>query len=119
VLLLVLALPAAAPAKGFETISAGAYKLQRHGIGARADKRIGKMEALYPHAGVGDVLGDANRPTTSIAGSPAVAPIGNHVSSGYGWNAGDNGVSYWIPQGVTDRPTPAQAAPSAATSPRS
>jgi hypothetical protein len=101
VLLLAAGLPAAASAKGFETIPAGSYKLQRHGIGATAAKRVGKMEKLYPHADVSAVLGDANRPTTGIAGSPAVAPIGGHVSSGYGWNPGDNAVSYWVPQGVT------------------
>jgi hypothetical protein len=100
-LLLALGIPAAASAKGFETIPAGGFKLERHGIGAAASKRISKMEALYPHADAGTVIGDANRLTTSIAGSPAVAPIGGHVSSGYGWKAGDNAVSYWIPQGIS------------------
>ena len=96
-----LALPAAASAKGFETISGGPYKLQRHGIGAVAAKRITKMEKVYPHAAIGTVLRDVNRPTTSVAGSPALAPMAGYVSGSFGWNPGDNGVSYWIPQGVT------------------
>jgi hypothetical protein len=100
-LLGLLALPAAASAKGFETISGGPYKLQRHGIGAVAAKRITKMEKVYPHADVGTVLRDVNRPTTSVAGSPALAPMAGYVSGAFGWNPGDNGVSYWIPQGVT------------------
>jgi hypothetical protein len=101
VVLILLAVPAAASAKGFETIPAGPFKLEKRGIGAAAYKRIDKLSALYPPAPVGAVLADANRPTTSIAGSPAVAPIGSHVSSGYGWNPGDNAVTYWIPQGIT------------------
>lgn len=96
-----LALPAAASARGFETISGGPYKLKRHGFGATAAKRLAKLETVYPHAGVDTVLRDVNRPISSAAGSPALAPMASYVNGSFGWNPGDNAVSYWIPQGIT------------------
>jgi hypothetical protein len=56
---------------------------------------IGGLEAVLPTVSVADVVASANR--TAISTTVAVAGF----SRGFAWNAGDDDVTYWYPQGMT------------------
>jgi hypothetical protein len=56
---------------------------------------IAGLDAALPNVSVADVVDDANRTATSCT-----AGASNRLAS-FCWDSGDNGVTYWIPQGIT------------------
>lgn len=61
---------------------------------------VDDLAAALDTVPLADVLGDLNRTATPIATGalPGDAP---GVRQAFGWQSGDNGVAYWIPQGIT------------------
>ena len=96
--LTLLAVPAAAQAKAFKPVPSEGFRLQQHGLGPKAYKRVDALQKAYPRAGLEGVMGDLNRDITALPGGP-VAGLRNVF--GYGWKDTDNAVSYWVPQGIT------------------
>ena len=100
-----LAVPAGAAAKGFQPLKAKTvhgFKLQRHGFGKTVYQRVGQLQhrAGYSPSSVAALTGDMNRDISSASGSPALAHV-KHLATAFGWQSGDNTVSYWYPQGLT------------------
>lgn len=56
---------------------------------------IAGLDAALPNVSVAGVVDDANRTATSCTASAS-----NRLAS-FCWDSGDNGVTYWIPQGIT------------------
>lgn len=50
---------------------------------------------------VGDILGDLNRQGVVGITQNNADRLTNHAWRGFRWNSGDDGVSYWYPQGIT------------------
>lgn len=100
-----LVLPAGASAAGFQPLkakTAHGFKLQRHGFGATIYNRVNQLQHQpgYSPSSVGEVLADMNRDISSAQGSPTLARV-KHLATAFGWEPGDNNVSYWYPQGLT------------------
>lgn len=103
-LALLLALPAGAQAKTFKPIAASQFKLAHQGFNKKTKRRIRQLAKAYPVVGLNGLLADTNRVNTPLASS--LAPRG---AFGYSWESGDNGVSYWTPQGITGNAKGVQA----------
>ncbi|WP_316528828.1 hypothetical protein [Kitasatospora brasiliensis] len=89
--------PAAAQAA---TLTAGQFTLAErlgNGSGTYAAQTAGLAAAL-PKVTVADVLANANRDAVHLTGAPSGVGA---FEDGFGWNAGDQGVAEWMPQGVT------------------
>jgi len=56
--------------------------------------------AAVPRVSMADITGDLNRAATTVGAAqlPGTPP---GVTSAFGWQAGDQAVTYWIPQGIT------------------
>lgn len=103
-LLLALAAPATASAQRFEPLKPRAVNkisLAKTGLDAPAYARLDRLAARYGRVGVKAVVESAERSVQSAAGSPSLAQVGAPVVAAFKWNDGDNGVDYWIPQGIT------------------
>lgn len=96
--------PAGAEAKTFKPIRASQFTLTKHGFDKAARQRITQLAAKYPQVGLGRLLADTNRVNTGPR--PSLTPGG---SFGYSWESGDDGVSYWTPQGITGNGAGVQA----------
>lgn len=95
-----LAGPATAAAAGFEPISTNGLGLTKTGLGSGEYARVAALEKKYPPAGVGAVIASANRSVQPLGNAPELRAVKN-VAGGFRWNAGDNAVDYWYPQGIT------------------
>ena len=73
------------------TLTASNFRLKASGYNAYIDD----LDAKLKNVSVSTVVNDGNR--TAVACS---APATNRAAS-FCWNSGDNGVTYWIPQGIT------------------
>ena len=102
--MLALAAPATASAQSFEPLKPKAVakiSLAKTGLDAPAYARLDRLPNRYGRVGVKAVVESANRDVQSAAGSPSLNQIGAEVKASFKWNNGDNGVDYWIPQGIT------------------
>jgi hypothetical protein len=103
-LLLTLAAPATASAQSFEPLKPKALRniaLAKTGLDAAAYARLDRLAKRYGLVGVKAVVESAERDVQSAAGSPSLGEIGAPVVASFKWNDGDNGVDYWIPQGIS------------------
>src|SRR5688500_8178974 len=75
--------------------------MQKTGLAAAAYARLDRLGQRHGRVGVKAVRASANRDVQSADGSPSLAQIGAPVVASFKWNDGDNGVDYWIPQGIT------------------
>ena len=100
VLLCVLTTAPAAGAATFQPIPTSGLGLTRTGLDAAAYGQIAALEKTHPHASIGDVIASANRSVRPL-GSPAALRAVQGVQGGFRWNAGDDAVGYWYPQGIT------------------
>lgn len=100
-LLLVLGTPATASAQRFRPEPVTGISMRTTGLDAAAYARVDRLAQRYGRVGVDGVLASANRDVQSAAGSPSLSQVGAPVQSAFKWNDGDNGVDYWIPQGIT------------------
>ena len=76
----------------------GAHELSGGPVDRDRDARaavVAGLEAALPTITVGDVVAGANR--TGRTATVAVTGL----SRGFGWNPGDDDVTYWYPQGVS------------------
>ena len=99
-----LAAPASASAQSFEPLRSQGRREDLAGQDrARrpAYARLDRLADRYGRVGVKAVVESANRDVQSAAGSPSLNQIGAPVQASFKWNDGDNGVDYWIPQGIT------------------
>ena len=95
-----LLVPSTASAAGFEPISTGGLGLTKTGLGEAEYGRVAKLEANYPRSSVGAVIASANRAVQPLGSAPELKGV-KGVAGGFRWNAGDNAVDYWWPQGIT------------------
>lgn len=63
-----------------------------------ADQLSAEMLDVMPISGV---LSDLNRQGENGVTNQTATRMRNHDFSGWTWNSGDMGVSYWMPQGIT------------------
>ncbi len=99
-----LAAPGTASAQTFEPLRPKAVakiSLQKTGLDAPAYARLDRLAARYGRVGVKAVVESANRDVQSASGSRSLNEIGAEVKASFKWNDGDNGVDYWIPQGIS------------------
>lgn len=61
-------------------------------------RAVVELPAELPKVTLADIAADLNREAVRVAAPPGSAP---GVRNAWGWNAGDQGVAYWIPQGIT------------------
>ena len=101
IFLAVLALPATASAERFRPVKTDGLSMRTTGLNDRAYDRLRALGRRYGRVGVGKVLESANRNVQGAGGSRSLGEIGAPVAASFKWNDGDNGVSYWIPQGIT------------------
>jgi hypothetical protein len=102
--LVALTAPATASAQTFEPLRPKAVakiSMAKTGLDGPAYARLDRLAKRYGRVGVKAVVESANRDVQSAAGSPSLRQIGAPVASSFKWNNGDNGVDYWIPQGIT------------------
>ncbi|MDP2309874.1 MAG: hypothetical protein Q8P18_27900 [Pseudomonadota bacterium] len=81
---------------GLAPVDADGFVLADEDGWADADAILTALERTLDVRTVGDVLASANRDGELLSGSRAAG-----FASGFEWNAGDEDVTYWIPQGVT------------------
>ena len=79
---------------GLVPTSASAIAQRRELIAALVARSGGRVS-------MSDVLGDLNRQGTSGISSDNAYRLRNHDFGGFRWNSGDEGVTYWYPQGIT------------------
>ncbi len=84
---------------GLRAIDECAFPLADTGETPSRLATIAELEKALPKATLADVLGDLNRDATPI--TKASLPGVPGFQAGFAWNAGDQGVAYWIPQGLT------------------
>jgi hypothetical protein len=65
---------------------------------ARADNLASRLGGAVS---MGTLLGDLNRQARSSITNQSARRLRNHTWQGWIWDEGDNGVSYWYPQGIT------------------
>ena len=95
-----LLVPSTASAAGFEPIPTSGLGLTKTGLGDADYARVTKLEANYPRSSVGAVIASANREVQPLGSAPELKGV-KGVAGGFRWNAGDNAVDYWWPQGIT------------------
>lgn len=86
---------AAVEGSGLVVVDRCAFPMESRGFGDDAATALVEQLTVAPLA---DVLTDLNRAGTTVSAVPG-NPAG--VSQAFGWNAGDQNVDYWIPQGLT------------------
>jgi hypothetical protein len=105
--LLLLAAPAApapASAQTFKPLRPKAVakiSMTKTGLDGTAYARLDRLAKRYGRVGVKAVVESANRSVQGAGGSPSLGQVGAPVQAAFKWNDGDNGVGYWIPQGIT------------------
>jgi len=85
---------------GLRAIDRCAFPLEPDAPAIDRGALIDALPATVRRVTLADIALDLNRSATQIASSalPGTAP---GVLRAYGWNAGDQAVPYWIPQGIT------------------
>ncbi len=85
---------------GLVAIERCAFPMEDRDEWATRDATITALAATLTATDVAGVLGDLNRsaPRVAAAALPGAPP---GVQQAFGWQAGDQSVAYWIPQGIT------------------
>ncbi|MFF3740751.1 hypothetical protein [Streptomyces sp. NPDC002566] len=82
------------------TVDAGQFRLtsrSRNSHGEFADLTAG-LAAVLPKVDAATVLADTNRNAQRLTSAPGTVEA---FQAGFAWESGDNGVDYWVPQGIT------------------
>ncbi len=96
----------AAPGPGLAAIDRRAFPLHDDDTWASASAIVDRLAAALPAVAIEAVLADLNRtavPATAGALTASASDV-TGVRWAIGWNAGDQDVAYWIPQGLTGSP---------------
>jgi hypothetical protein len=97
------ACPNAAPAsagKGLVTVDRCAFPLVDQDTWSAKAAVIAALDAKLPVVALSDILLDLNRTAVNLTAAELPGGV-TGFKSGFAWNAGDEGVAYWIPQGLT------------------
>jgi hypothetical protein len=95
--------PSNAPAsagKGLVTINRCAFPMVDQDTWGAKGALVTALDAKLPVVSLADILLDLNRTAVTITGAQLPGGV-TGFKSGFRWNDGDEGVAYWIPQGLT------------------
>lgn len=83
---------------GMRTIDRCAFPLTDRDTWAARAAIIAAFPTALPHVSLADITADLNRSATRVTTVPGSPPGLAHA---FKWEAGDESVAYWIPQGIT------------------
>lgn len=85
---------------GMREIDRCAFPMRDRDLWADRSAIVDAFPAAVPRVSVATVAADLNRAATTVGAAQLPgSPPG--VTSAFGWQAGDQAVTYWIPQGIT------------------
>jgi len=85
---------------GMREIDRCAFPMRDRDLWADRSAIVDAFPAAVPRVSIATVAADLNRAATTVGAAQLPgSPPG--VTSAFGWQAGDQAVTYWIPQGIT------------------
>lgn len=84
---------------GLHAVNRCSFSLSGNNRDPKRVALIQRLDQVLPVVAPAAVAADGNRQATRL--SAASVPEVTHFRTGFAWNSGDDGVTYWTPQGIT------------------